>query len=402
MIQAPQNVQRDFASVQIPGRGASLPLRPAASAFVRANPGCAALVPRLLALATRGLPLMYRPEMHSFAFTRKLSRGALSIRGQSLRYEAIVLLGACRAEETTQRLLLAGSTAAESVARLVGLLSSVRNLGDAALVTWAAAECGSSATAEAARRLCERLRCDASGLTVEHAWVLSALTAARGMIELGAEVAATRERLLACFGGAGPLFSHWLTPRFGSRFRRHVACFADQVYPIQALARDYDASGDPRSLEVASAAAGRICRLQGPAGQWWWHYDVRTGDVIEGYPVYAVHQDAMAPMALFDLVEAGGPAFSAAVARGLEWLTCCPEVTQPLIADDLALVWRSVRRADPGKCVRKVRAAVRFISKSAHVQVLDRVFPPTVVDHEDRPYHLGWILFAWLRGMSAS
>ena len=60
-----------------------------------------------------------------------------------------------------------------------------------------------------------------------------------------------------------------------------------------------------------------ICELQGPDGQWWWHYDTRTGKVVEGYPVYSVHQDSMAPMALLDLEDAGGPQHSEAITRGL-------------------------------------------------------------------------------------
>jgi hypothetical protein len=396
VISAPQSAQRNVASGDTLVRGALGPHHPAARAFLRDNPSCVELITRLLALATRGLPLMYRPEVRGFAFTRKWRRGALRLYGQSLRYEAIVLLGAHRADEATQRCLLAGDTAAQRAERLVRNLPSVRNLGDAALVTWAAAECGSSATPEAARHLCEFLRRDSAGFTVEHAWVLSALTAARSALELCAEILSTRERLLRCFSNSALVFAHWLAPRFGSRLRRHVACFADQVYPIQALARDYAASGDPRSLEIASSCARQICRLQGPAGQWWWHYDIRTGDVVEGYPVYSVHQDAMAPMALFDLVEAGGPNLSTAIMHGLEWLMRCPEVGRPLVADDLALIWRSVRRADLGKCVRKLRAAACRLAKSVWLPVLDRVFPPSAVDYEDRPYHLGWILYTWL------
>jgi hypothetical protein len=26
---------------------------------------------------------------------------------------------------------------------------------------------------------------------------------------------------------------------------------------------------------------------------------------------------------------------------------------------------------------------------------LERLLPPCVVDYEDRPYHLGWLLHAW-------
>jgi hypothetical protein len=27
---------------------------------------------------------------------------------------------------------------------------------------------------------------------------------------------------------------------------------------------------------------------------------------------------------------------------------------------------------------------------------LDTVFPPTEIEHESRPYHLGWVLYTWL------
>ena len=100
--------------------------------------------------------------------------------------------------------------------------------------------------------------------------------------------------------GTGP--AGWLRGRIGS--------FADQVYPIQALARYHLAVHDDRALEIANSCAAQICRLQGDGGQWWWHYDARNGSVIEGYPVYSVHQDAMAPMALLDLFDAGGTDFN--------------------------------------------------------------------------------------------
>ncbi len=115
------------------------------------------------------------------------------------------------------------------------------------------------------------------------------------------QLAAARQRLLGARGdtsyphltGAGP----W--------YRAHVGSFADQVYPIQALARLHGSAADPEALAVANAVAKVICDAQGPAGQWWWHYDSRTGGVVEGYPVYTVHQHAMAPMALLDLAERG-------------------------------------------------------------------------------------------------
>jgi hypothetical protein len=104
-----------------------------------------------------------------------------------------------------------------------------------------------------------------------------------------------------------------------------VGCFADQVYPIQALARlssaRFSSNLDPKwALSAAEACAERISECQGDAGQWWWHYDIRTGKVLEGYPVYSVHQHAMAPMALLELYAAGVQIDSTYPSRGLQWL----------------------------------------------------------------------------------
>src|SRR5205085_4135860 len=125
-----------------------------------------------------------------------------------------------------------------------------------------------------------------------------------------------RDTLLTSRHKGSPLFPHATGPGLLPWYRTHVACFADQVYPIQALARLYHSGNDADALAAAEECAARICELQGDGGQWWWHYDARTGRVIEGYPVYSVHQHAMAPMALLDLAEAGGSGRMADIARG--------------------------------------------------------------------------------------
>ena len=157
---------------------------------------------------------------------------------------------------------------------------------------------------------------------------------------------------------------------------------------------------DPEALAVAGAVAGAICSAQGAGGQWWWHYDSRTGAVVEGYPVYSVHQHAMGPMALLDLGDAGGDAHLDAIRRGLRWMAGRPRDDQPARSS-----WSSMSRRSPGarwrgadhrKVVRGLRAAATRIVPGARVAVLDRVYPPGAVDHECRPYELGWMLYAWL------
>jgi hypothetical protein len=175
-----------------------------------------------------------------------------------------------------------------------------------------------------------------------------------------------------------------------------VCCFADLVYPIQALSLRAERLEDPAAGGAARRAAELIVRRQGPDGQWWWHYDVRSGDVVEGYPVYAVHQDAMAPMALFAARCATGTDFSDAVHRGLDWLERSPELGGGSLVDEgAALIWRKVARREPGKLSRSLQAAASGLQRGLRVPGLDLIFPPRAIDHEDRPYHLGWLLHAF-------
>ncbi|WP_374776467.1 hypothetical protein OG756_30595 [Streptomyces sp. NBC_01310] len=369
-----------------------------------------ALAERLLALAEAGLPAMYLPEAETFVFTRAgviSPEGAprLEQRGTSTRYAAITALGARFLPEDRQRALFGGRTAQEFTGLLVERLPGVANLGDAALIAWAAAETGHPKLSDALDRVAALDLPGRPRYTVEAAWVLSALVAARAAADVEDRIAAARSRLLAARVGDGPLFPHATGPGLVRGYRSHVACFADQTYPLQALARLHASGGDVEALEAADACAARICDLQGDGGQWWWHYDARTGGVVEGYPVYSVHQHAMAPTALFDLAEAGGTDFGPAIRRGLRWMTQVPELAgpagtprEPVIREDFGVTWRKVYRGDPKKAVRAARGLTTRVVPGARLAPLDRVFRPGAVDRECRPYEFGWLLFAWLGG----
>jgi hypothetical protein len=343
----------------------------------------AAVVRRLLGLAVPGLRASWAGG--EFVFTRT-GHDARPV-GRSLRYTAIAALGLRGLPLEDQRTVLHGTTADHLVAGLVRGLGRVTNLGDAALVCWAAAEAGHPDLPDALGHLA---RLDPAGVpvhTVDAAWVVSALAAAGAT---GSHLERARTRLL---GRPGTLYPHALGgPGLVPWYRAHVGSFADQVYPIQALAR----LGDPEALSVAEETAARICAAQGDGGQWWWHYDARRGTVVEGYPVYSVHQHAMAPMALLDLADAGGTLHLDAIRRGLLWMVRPPETGEPLVIDELGLTWRKVARRDPRKLVRGVRALAGRPSPGLRLSVFDRIFPPVAVDRECRPYEFGWLLHVWL------
>jgi hypothetical protein len=364
----------------------------------------ARLLAGLLASAPSGLSHAYLADSGEFAFTVRGTGGSqptqptqptLSAEGTSLRYAAMAALGLALVPDHVQKQVLADRDATVLAARCLQAAADTTDPGAFALACWAAAETGAGVDEASAGRLVTLARSELSMPTVDSAWVLTALVAVGLQDERAQAAEALADRLMASQRATG-LFPHWVDVSSAHRLRRHIGCFADQVYPVQALARFHAASGSSRAIEAANRCATRICGLQGADGQWWWHYDVRSGDVTEGYPVYSVHQHAMAPMALFDLQEAGGADFTANVVRGLGWVQEHPEVSEPMVAGDTGLVWRSVQRKEPAHVSRSLRAGATAVHPRLKLRALDALFPPGTVDHECRPYELGWLLYAWL------
>ncbi len=334
---------------------------------------------------------MYRPSEKRFVFRLRRSGAAVVAEGSSPRYTAIVLIGLAREPETSISDVLHGQQLHEVCASLAASTLRSANVGDVALALWALEGAGSP-DAPALRDRLLSLGPDADGVaTVEAAWALTALCLSRAEAATCDRLAS---RLVACASPGTAVFPHVLGG--GRGLRAHVSCFADMVYPIQALARAAHLLGRADAINTARAAAARICEAQGRAGQWWWHYDNRTGEVIEGYPVYAVHQDSMAPMALFDLGDVSETDYSTWIARGLRWLESAPELGgRSLVDEPEGLIWRKVARVEPGKASRVVQAAASRLHPALRAPALDRLWPPAAIDFEDRPYHLGWILQAW-------
>jgi hypothetical protein len=351
----------------------------------------------LLILAMQGLPRMYRSGSfaHTLRAVKVQSRWTERLEGDNLRYASMVALGLSCTEEAAQRQILKGDNAADLALSAARRAETAADPGAVALAAWAAAEVAQVHAAALFRRLAERLASDAAIATVDCAWALTAALAARRLGDTADVMSLARKRLLSARSASG-IFPHLLPASAAGRMRAHIGSFADQVYPIQALSRLYAASGDADALSMAEACAARICTEQGADGQWWWHYDTRNGGVPEGYPVYSVHQHAMAPMALHELREAGGRDHLQAIIKGLRWLNHHPEVVATLVSPEKGVIWRKVARREPKKAARALAALTTSISPRLRIPGLDVLFPPNRVDYECRPYELGWLLYAWL------
>ena len=353
---------------------------------------------RLLGIARRGLATAYDSSTQQFAQTVRAVTTPDGIEavaeGTNLRYAAMAGLGLARLDEAEQKEVLAGTLASELIARAAERAETSSDPGAIALAAWATAEVNDQHSAELLRRLGGYLRSGAPMATVDVAWSVTALATA-GLEGAGDLWDLAVSRLLDA-QGTGGFFPHLVPAATQSRWRAHVGSFADQVYPVQALARGFRLSGDEELLEAANRTAARLCQLQGSAGQWWWHYDTRTGGVVERFPVYSVHQHAMAPMILADLAEAGGVDHLDEVAAGLQWLASPPETAEEMVSDRFGLVWRKVGRREPRKAARAARAVSTSVAPRWEIPGLDRLLPPGTVDHECRPYELGWMLYTWL------
>jgi hypothetical protein len=350
----------------------------------------------LRSIAVNSLARMYRPEKKLFSFRLRKKEREEILEGISRRYTAIALIGMAGEDRHITSEVLKKHSPQEVCERLLDDCGQSQELGEVALTIWAARVLGHKNAKKALTRL--KLMEPTKGLyrTVELSWALTALVAGDGEpadVPLAKKIA---DSLMDSFNSQSAIFPHTPTRQGLSSLRSHVSCFADFVYPIQALSNYYKKTADSNAVEIADRCAECMCKLQGPQGQWWWHYDVRTGRIVEHYPVYSVHQDSMAPMALFALADACGKKdYSEAIEKSLNWLTNPPEIQDSLIDRERNVIWRKIARREPFKLVRKMQAVASYLHPAFRMPGADFLFPAVSIDYESRPYHMGWILYAW-------
>ena len=348
-------------------------------------------VEALLDLAIRGLQRMFDQPAGLFCHRLLQRRKEWVQEGLSPRYSLMTLLGLRQAEQAG---LAVGFDVHGLTSKIADQPERLSNLGDLGCLLWATAEI----VPEALPSLWPRLRLETAlrrypdaQHTMELAWLLSGLAAAKrvsahlsGLDEMAARL---RSLLLRNRGDSG-LFGH-LHRKAGATglLRGHIGSFADQVYPICALVKFAEAYGDQES-QAALTIAKALCALQGPRGQWWWHYNAQTGKVVSTYPVYSVHQHAMGPMALFAATEASAENFRPNIFRGLAWLSD-NELSIDMRELSCPLVWRGVAQTG----LQKWRTRVDAVANGQGAVEA----PPAKLSliSECRPYELGWLLYAF-------
>jgi hypothetical protein len=346
----------------------------------------------LLQLATRGLEHMFHPQQRLFCYKLRQTPQGLIQDGISFRYTIITVLGLHRAER-------AGLASVFEVRGIFDALArntrSIDNAGDWGLLLWLSALCAPEELPRLTLRgwldtLLDRFHDGRERRTMEMAWLLAGLAHIRladvaGLKELS-PLAFRLYRLLSQNQGAEGIFGHQAAGRsYRDRLRSRLGSFADQVYPIYALSKFAQAWGVDEAVCRARRCADTICRLQGPMGQWWWHYDSARGRVVGRYPVYSVHQDGMAPMALLALSEAAEANYEENIYRGLEWIYGANELGADMRDVAANIIWRCI---GPDSFRRYSSELLCLAGMSPLPGGLHTL-------HECRPYHLGWLLYSF-------
>lgn len=345
---------------------------------------------RLCDLAARGLKPMFVPEEGLFCrrFIREGGDGGAMVRdGLSYRYTIMSFLGLLEYESS-------GGTSPiplrPAIERLIDRETTPDNIGDLGLLLWLCAKADPKKTADIVRAhrvdtALERYEGARERNTMELSWFLTGLSYA-GISNLAHK---TYEALKTNQGPHG-FFGHSAsTGTVAGRFRGSVGSFADQVYPIYAFSSFFIAFHHETALNSAWKCAKATCGSQGALGQWWWHYDAKSGRVVQHYPVYSVHQHAMGPMALFKAMQAGQLDLTEPLMKGLGWIYGANELETPTIDEGSSLIWRCI--------LPQSRLQMRADQALAYLrlpQELERNRRLRIL-HECWPYELGWLLYAF-------
>ncbi|HTQ95867.1 MAG TPA: hypothetical protein VMH89_03625, partial [Candidatus Acidoferrum sp.] len=358
------------------------PMRAQSNATTRVD------VPELIDLAVRGLGPMFNEKEQLFCYRRTKTPSGMQQEGLSPRYTIMTLLGLIEYEK-------AGGTSPFAIDSLLDRLLENRawpeGAGDFGLLAWLTAVRAPKKLPALFSRFdvsnaFEKYQDLRNGNTMEMAWFLTglsyvAMAAQSGVPDIRGLAEKTFRALVKNQGLQ--FFGHLDRSQTNSgKIRGWMGSFADQVYPILAFTRYSQAFHSKDAQQLALECARGICREQGALGQWWWHYDSRMGRVASMYPVFSVHQDAMAPMVLFAAGEATGEDFREYIYLGLDWVGGQNELGRDLRDTEHNLVWRRIHPVPESSMQLDVLASHFHIYRKASTRSMDILW-------ESRPYHLG-------------
>jgi hypothetical protein len=363
-------------------------------------PSCT--VRELISLAVRGLVAMFDVDKQLFCHRLLRTNQGIMREGLSHRYTIMTLLGLRESELAGISSPFDTQTIFESFLRDTNW---IQGIGDLGLLIWMTAtfnpdQLGGLFSKFDYETALDRYPDARAARTMELAWFLTGLSyaadASPKLVSTLTDLSVETYHRIEGNQGEFSLFGHMSTKNsLAGRLRGRIGSFADQIYPIYAMSKFAKVFHVEDPLGPALECATAICGAQGKLGQWWWLYDSHTGRVSSCYPVYSVHQQGMAPMGLFAVEEATGQCFKQFVYKGLSWICGMNELGIDMRDSAHDLIWRCIL---PGNKQRKYWEMAMSIVRSPNQDIPVRSLK---ILYEQRPYELGWLLFALARNLEA-
>ena len=352
---------------------------------------------RLRALAFAGLPRMYSPAQKRFVFRLRRTRTGVVSEGLSRRYTAITLIGLAEEDAAAapddDRLATRAREVAREPARRAASVDEprrrrARRSGRRTAVGHRRPpRRPGTGWRDAPRRRARITRSKWRGRWPRCPWTSEA-PAPR----------AARPRWRA--GCSTPRTSVDALPARARRARaaRHVACFADLVYPMQALSHLLARDGRPRALDAAARCARHFCDVQGPPASGGgtttcapatWSRAIRCTPCTRTRWRRWRCSRWRTPAARRSRARSTGAWSGCGARRSSSGGSLVDDAGRPHLAQGRAARAEQARPLPAGARERRSPAAARARPR--------RDLPPGRIDYEDRPYHLGWLFYAWPR-----
>lgn len=352
---------------------------------------------QLNALALRGLVAMFDADRKLFCHRIERGHGGFSRHGFSERYSAMALLGLHELQDTESCLPIEIDAA---VASLLDDTRWVEGIGDLGLALWLAALCMPSRIETLLRKTKPDVYLDKFSdarqcKTMELAWLLTGLCyasrATAGSSFAFEDMSAETFRRLNENRAKCGLFRHVCRDSWHGWLRAPIGTLADQTFSIYAMSMFAATFDVEEPLEAALECAQMLCSLQGQLGQWWWLYNTEKGETLSRYPVFAVQQQGLVPLALSGLEQVSGRRFRDSIERGSRWIYGANELGQDLRCSSRSLIWRSILpRKRYAKYVDAARSVFGWPAREVPAEALR-------VAYESRPFELGFILYSSAR-----
>lgn len=357
------------------------------------NPKYNNLIDTLVSVSVDTLQEMYIPEKYDFFVKKKLLNNKIHFEESSIRYTLINLIGLYKAESNNIKINI---DLEEILSFHISRADKLKGIGELGLLLWATSlispnKLNNILTKINFNDILTKYEDASKKLTMELSWFLTGILMASTFSEVfKVAIGKLPEKVYTIlrnnYGSSG-IFSHQSTNTISGKFRGNLASFADQVYPIYVLSLYSKLKNNHEASLIADECATKLCELQGENGEWFWHYNSKTGKVISKFPIYSVHQDAMAPMALFAVQRATGNNYEKYIYKGLDWI-----INQNLLNENIYMNNENIicRAIQPSKTHRKFRATLSHLGLSPNED-----YNNLSILKESWSYHFGWILFAF-------